>query len=215
MGDIDFAHGFERFGPKTKGRLLRFVKACSPGTFKGAFTAIVVTALVVWMGVTFYHGWNQGAFHYNDADLAVNIDCKNGSASSLAQEMCKRAKIRRGVHPFIYAMEYTLITSRDSVVSTFLAVVGSSILMIAVFALVAFCLALWYIKPSSRESTVMIPSIFQGCTHEMAPRRSSFAQNHYGEGIDEILLPFAKSAEEDNRLNDNVNYGLAAHNKRE
>lgn len=127
-----------------------FLKSLLPKTVKSAITSTILLSLVTWILVTFYHGWNHGLFHYNDAEVAINKDCKS-VLSSIMRETCTVAEINKGVHPLIYATEYTLITMRDSVVNVFLTIIGSSLVMVSIMGFVAFCFALWYIKPSTRE----------------------------------------------------------------
>jgi hypothetical protein len=153
----------ESFGIGSTPRAGWISKVCVPNNVKGGTARVLVLALVLWTGVLFYHGWNEGSFMYNDAGTAINVDCKRGAESSLAQEMCKRAKLHRGVHPLVFAAEYTLLGLQRACIDTFLAVMGSSLLMISVFAFVAFCTALWYVSPSRRETHCHLPSIWEGC----------------------------------------------------
>lgn len=164
-------------------RLRWISQLCVPESVKGGLYRVLVVALVLWIGVLFYHGWNEGSFMYNDAGTAINVDCKRGAESSLAQEMCKRAKLHRGVHPLVYAAEYALLGLQKACIDSFLAIMGSSILMISVFAFAAFCAALWYVNPSRRsEFHCHIPSIWDG---NLSPNHLFPNQVH--KGIDQIL----------------------------
>ena len=170
MGADDFDGAVDSFcEARLNNNLGRTLSKCVPRSLKEGLIFVILSAMIVWTLVTFYHGWNMGCFQYNDADVAVNIDCHGkGYESNHIREACKGAQLAKGVHPLIFATEHTLRTGRDCLTNGALAIVGSSVIMIALLSVVAFLLALWYVKPSTRDA-VMIPGVFSGCGVQQSP----------------------------------------------
>lgn len=181
-------------GARCVGRMAR----CMPKTLKEVVISLFMVSILIWAIVIFYHGYNMGSYIYYDAELAVNEDCGvKGYKSNHMHASCEKAKLARGVHPFMFATEYTLKTGRDAITNVVLSVVGSSMMMIAAMSAVAFALALWYIKPSNREP-MYIPGVFSECTHS----REAYVPK-------EVSLQVSKSRERIvEGYNDPYNYNL-------
>jgi len=180
-------------------RALGAISRCFPRTLREILLFSVVVSTLIWCCVTFYHGYNVGSFTYYDADLAVNVDCgTKGYTSNRMREACKDAQLAKGVHPFVFATEYTLRTSRDAAANLVLAVVGSSMMMVAVLSVVAFSLALWYVKPSNR-TPMFIPGVIQSCGHSIQQPPKEVVLGNLGR-------PSKHSNRSDSRLNDTISY---------